>query len=219
MTRSVFGLLLEKETDRDVDKKEQKKLVMSGSLLLFAVACALFLPSKDRVWCLAAMGLSFLGDLLLLDVKEIRNRVSAYFQLGATAFGMAHICYGAAYLTLLKMTEAGAVFNLGSGISLTVMACIWTFFVGSCLKRKKQGYLSVVLFYILFIGLAFCAVFTYAWAAGIGQWRSAGAVFGAIAFVISDFCLGASRIAGLKRLGRWIWVFYPIGQLLLILCG
>ena len=187
--------------------------------MLFAAVCAVFMSSKDRVWCLAAMCLSFLGDLLLLDVKKIRNRIPAYFQFGAIAFGMAHICYGVAYMRLLKMTESGVVFNPGSGISLVIMACIWTFFVGVCLKRKKQEYLSVVLFYIIFIGLAFCAVFTYAWAAGIDQWRAVGAVLGAVAFLLSDFCLGASRIAGLKCLGRWIWVFYPIGQLLLILCG
>ena len=219
MIRNSFGLLCEKETERDVDKKERKKLIISGGLVLFAAVCAVFMPSKDRTWCLAAMVLSFLGDLLLLDVKMIRNKVSAYFQWGAMLFAAAHLCYGVAYLTLLKRTDAGMVFNQGSGISLVIMAVIWIFFVGACLKRKKRGYLVVVLLYTLFIGFAFFAVFTYAWAAGIGQWRSVGAVFGIAAFVISDFCLGASRIAGLKRLGRWIWVFYPIGQLMLILCG
>ena len=79
MTRSVSGLLLEKETGRDVDKKEQKKLIISGCLLFFAAACALFLPSRDRVWCLAAMVLSFLGDLLLLDVKASRLYIVTLF--------------------------------------------------------------------------------------------------------------------------------------------
>ena len=168
---------------------------------------------------MAAMGLSFLGDLLLLDVKEIRKKIPVYFQLGAIAFGLAHLCYAMAYMQLLKTTESGMVFNLGSGISLVIMICIGAYFAGVCLKRKTRGYLSVVTFYILFIGFAFCTVFTYGVAAGIDKWRSIGAVLGAMAFVTSDFCLGASRIAGLKRFGRWIWVFYPVGQFLLILCG
>lgn len=198
---------------------EKKKLAISAGLVLLAAVCLILFSGCDRLWCLAAMVLSFAGDVLLLNIPAIRRRIRCYFPLGALAFGIAHVCYGKAYMTLLEAVEGRISTNTGTALAMCVIGVLMGYFAVSAIKRKKYSYLPIVFFYLLCIGTAFSSVFTYAYAAGFTKLRSLGSALGAITFLMSDFCLGASRIAGVKKLGRWIWVFYPVGQVLLIVCG
>ena len=198
---------------------EKKKFAISATLVLLALLCLILFPKQDRWWCLLAMVMSFAGDVLLLDITAIRRRIRYYFPLGALFFGIAHICYAKAYMTLLKAVDISETANPGTVSAVCIIAVLLGYFVISGIKRKKYSYLPIVFFYILCIGTAFVTILTYACAVGIFSLRGMGSMLGAIAFLLSDFCLGASRIAGLKRLGRWIWVFYPVGQMLLIVCG
>ena len=83
----------------------RRKIVISSGLLVVAILCVLFDCSFARWMCLLAMFCSFVGDMFLLDISWIRKRVNNYFVCGALAFGLAHICYGSAYYSLLDTKD------------------------------------------------------------------------------------------------------------------
>ena len=184
----------------------RKKILISSGLLVVAILCVLFDCSFARWMCLLAMSCSFVGDVLLLDIPGIRKRVSNYFVFGALAFGLAHICYGAAYYSLLDIKEGLTVVSYLAG---TIVVWILVYFGWNCVAKKKYHYLQIAIIYICLIGLEFVIVMT----------RGGLAVAGAILFLASDFCLGMGRIVGDHRFDKWVWIFYPVGQIFLILCA
>ena len=181
-------------------------MLISSGLLVVAILCVLFDGSFARWMCLLAMFCSFIGDVLLLDISWIRKKVSNYFVFGAVAFGLAHICYGLAYCSLLEVKEG---LKFGSYIAILIVILILGYFIWNCVFKKKYHYLPIAVVYICLIGLEFVIVMTYG---GL-------AVIGAIFFLASDFCLGMGRIVGNHRFDRWVWFFYPVGQIFLILCA
>ena len=184
----------------------RNKILISSGLLVVAILCVLFDCSFARWMCLLAMFCSFVGDMLLLDISWIRKRVNNYFVCGALAFGLAHICYGSAYYSLLDTKDG---LNMGSYIAISIVVFILAYFSWNCVAKKKIHYLTIAAVYICLIGLEFVIVMTYG---GL-------AVVGAIFFLVSDFCLGMGRIVGDHRFDKWVWIFYPIGQIFLILCA
>ena len=182
------------------------KILISSGLLVVAILCVLFDGSFSRWMCLLAMFCSFLGDILLLDITWIRKKVSNYFVCVAVAFGLAHICYGTAYYSLMDTTNG---LHLGSYIAISIVVLVLAYFSWNCVAKKKFHYLSIAVVYICLIGFEFVVVMT---CGGM-------AVIGAIFFLASDFCLGMGRIVGNHRFDRWVWIFYPVGQIFLILCA
>lgn len=197
-----------------------KKLLISGGLVLLALACAVLISGMDRWLCALAMSCSFLGDILLSDIKELHKKLSYYFECGAVAFGLAHIFYGMAYFYLLKNeTNWLGGFNIGTKLAVIVIISLWLYFVNNCINKKKWNYLLVAAVYILLIGIEFSVVMTYAWETFAVNRNAVGAMLGALFFLVSDCCLGMGRIVGNHRFDKYVWIFYPIGQCLLILCA
>ena len=175
----------------------RKKMLISSGLLLVAILCVLFDSSFARWMCLWAMTCSWIGDILLLNKKG-----KHYFEFGALAFGLAHICYGAAYYSLIGEKQC-------SYIAIGIVLALLIYFSWNCVLKKKYHYLPIAVVYICLIGLEFVIVMTHGGLAAVG----------AISFLTSDFCLGMGRIVGNHRFDKWVWRFYPIGQLLLIMCA
>ena len=197
-----------------------KKLLISGSLVFFALSCAVFFTGTDRWLCVLAMSCSFLGDILLSDIKVLHKKLPYYFECGAAAFGLAHIFYGMAYFYLLKNeTNWLGGWNMGTKLAAVVMISLWFYFVKNCIYKKKWNYLPIVIIYILLIGIEFMIVMTYVWKASSINKSVLGAGLGALFFLVSDCCLGMGRIVGNHRFDKYVWIFYPIGQCLLIFCA
>jgi uncharacterized membrane protein YhhN len=110
---------------------EKKKLAISAGLILLAAVCLILFSGCDRLWCLAAMALSFAGDVLLLNIPAIRRRIRCYFPLGALAFGIAHVCYGKAYMTLLEAVEGRITTNTGTALAMCVIGVLIGYFAVS----------------------------------------------------------------------------------------
>ena len=186
--------------------------------MLFAFVCAVFSYDAARWLCVLAMCCSFAGDVFLLDIKTLRKKLPNYFVCGAAAFGLAHICYGAAYFCLLK-NEAGwsGEWNSGTKAAGVVIIGLWIYFISSCICKKKWNYLLIASIYILLIGIEFIMVMTYAGETLHRNKGALGAALGALFFLMSDCCLGMGRIVGNHRFDKLVWIFYPLGQFLLIL--
>lgn len=108
-------------------------------------------------------------------------------------------------------------------------------FLGICMYRKDYRYWWLIVAYVCLIGVNCTVVFSYAWAhvsqteiclTGMEMswylkriYSAIGAAVGAMSFLISDVCLGLNRVAGMKGVFKFVWIFYPIGQFLLITCG
>ena len=74
------------------------------------------------------------------------------------------------------------------------------------------------LLYIAVIGINCITVSSFSWShAGIKSFASVGALL----FYLSDILIGLNLISGLneKWISDGIWWLYPVGQIILILCG
>ena len=88
------------------------------------------------------------------------------------------------------------------------------------LAKKRNGIslqkAGVCALYCFFVGMNLCTVISFCSSHGGMIWiRALGILF----FYISDYLIGFSRLVGGPKeiLGKWVWRFYPIGQLLLLL--
>lgn len=192
------------------------KFKIVGALCLYSFALFAYMPSVDRLLCAVAMLMSAVGDLFLGHVFTRKRHGISDFTMGAAAFGMAHLIYAFGYL--MKMRSSTMIMRyLNTGTVIAILICIMCLllFWGICVYRKDYRYLWLIIAYVCLIGVNCSVVFSYAWAYN----TALGAAVGASAFLISDVCLGLNRVAGMKRLYKFVWIFYPIGQFLLITCG
>lgn len=167
-----------------------------------------------------AMAASSIGDMFMMNQIRMRILPLSGFIAGALFFAIAHLFYSAAY-SWRFYADMGAPIHLNPGtvIGLLLLAELVLLFWGICIRKKNYDFFWVIPVYLCFIGINCCTVFTYTWAAAASRPSAIGAAMGAIAFLFSDCCIGLNRVAGLRWMGKLVWIFYPIGQFLLITCG
>lgn len=184
--------------------------VLTILLSLFALLLALLFPSRHRTLVFLAMVISSIGDFLLMSTEK---NSALRFILGAVAFMLAHVLYAFAYgsrLTPLSL-NAGVIFTL-SVFVLGAIAILYMYNKGNA----SAATLVLVLIYFLVICIANLAVSLYTFSVG---GLAIFALIGSVCFILSDFFIGMSLLVQNSSTGHLIWWFYPIGQLLLILCG
>ena len=207
------------------------KFKIVGVLCLYSLVMFVYMPSADRLLCVVAMFVSAVGDLFLGHVFTLKKCGVSDF-----TFGAAHLIYALAYAVKMKQNPILMRYiNAGTWIAiLTCVTCL-LLFLGICVYRKDYRYLWVIIAYVCFISVNCTVVLSYAWAyvfqteiCPVGtevSWHlkqingAIGAAVGALSFLISDVCLGLNRVAGRKGAYKFVWIFYPIGQFLLITCG
>lgn len=192
------------------------KLILTGTLSALALLLVLICRRPDRLFCLAAMLLSSLGDLLLMRYHPVSDLVSQPLAAGAGCFMAAHVFYMLAYGSVVlargqKLIGPG----LWTACALFVL-CLAAFAAGGR-AEPKIWLLAVV--YLLFICADGAAVLTRCFPRqGQPLLYLAGAV-GFLLFLASDLCIGARLLMGNDRFGALIWWLYPAGQCLMILCA
>ena len=191
-------------------------LLMSALALVLAVC----FRTKDRWWVLAAMLMSSVGDIVLMNFRDIGKKMPIpYFYVGAFFFIIAHLLYTGGYLTMIRergfryvnpgfWTAVGVV--LAAGVLLTILS----------LRDRSANWVmyGVCILYMFIIGTACATIFSFAWS--VRSWRSIAAL-GALSFFISDYIIGIDKLMGFTTpaLQDAIWWFYPIGQILIIVAG
>lgn len=184
--------------------------VLTVFLSLLALILALLFPSRHRTLVFLAMFVSSIGDFLLMSTGK---NGSLRFLLGAAAFMIAHILYAFAYGSRLTpfSLNAGIIFTL-SVFVLGSVAILYMYNKGNASATT----LALVLIYFLVICIANLAVNLYTFSVG---GLAVFALIGSVCFILSDFFIGMNLLVQNGSAGHLIWWFYPIGQLLLILCG
>lgn len=192
------------------------KLLISASLVAFAFIMFCIYPSRlDTQICLLAMCFSFLGDFSL-NCMPLNKRPHWLLYIGAAFFMVAHLQYAVAYYLLIF--EGNKVFfNLGASIATTFMILLFAVSVAyTIFSKSKTKPMTIVVFclYTLIIGINFVTIYSYSWS------FSSAAFIGALSFLISDFIIGIETVFKVKSdvLRKLVWIFYPIGQILIIAC-
>ena len=212
------------------------KFKIVGALCFYSLVMFAYMPSTDRLLCAVAMFVSAVGDLFLGHVFSLKKYGITDFNMGAAAFGAAHLIYALAYVVKMKQNPILMRYiNAGTGTAILICVTCLLLFSGICIYRKDYRYLWVIIAYVCLISVNCTVVLSYAWAyvfqteiCPVGtevSWHlkqingAIGAAVGVLSFLISDVCLGLNRVAGRKGAYKFVWIFYPIGQFLLITCG
>lgn len=192
------------------------KLIISSSLLSFSLAiCLIRNFSIDAVICIFAMFFSFLGDLAL-NCVPLEKRPHWQLYLGAFFFMLAHLAYASAFYWLISWNNV-LFFNFGAIISCLFMVLLFIISTAATITSKHQTkIMTIIVFsiYTFIIGINFVTICSYSWSFGSITF------IGALSFLISDFIIGIETVFKVKSdtLRKLVWIFYPIGQILIIAC-
>lgn len=180
-------------------------------LSLYGVVLALCFQTGDRWLCALAMILSTLGDLLLMDFRHIgRVLLGDLFTWGAGAFMLSHAVYCMAFLEILRW-KGFQVASAGLWIGLGITALVIVWFIVKA--GRMDALVALCMVYALCIGMDLALSCSFAWQ--IRSIRSLAAV-GVALFFLSDVFIGLSKLLGIREYGKYVWIFYPIGQVLLL---
>ncbi len=194
------------------------KTKLTISLVLVALAFGIFCIFPDNLdtqICLLAMVFSFLGDLAL-NCTPLDKRPHWLLYIGASFFMVAHLQYATAYY--LMIFESGKTFfNLGASLACTFIVLLFVSTVAFAIySKRKVRPMTIFVFclYTLVIGINFVTIYSYSWIFGSISF------VGALSFLISDFIIGIENVFKVKSeiLRKLVWIFYPIGQIMIIAC-
>lgn len=192
------------------------KISISISLLVFAFTICLFRGNAmDSKICLLAMFFSFLGDISL-NCTPLEKRSHSLLYTGAFFFMISHLIYASAYY-LLIITSDKPLINVCTYLACSIMVIIFIIsIICIYLLQKSLNYFMIFVFviYLIMISINFITIFSYSW-----NFHSLSFT-GAISFLISDYIIGIETVFKIKNdtLRKLVWIFYPIGQALIIFC-
>ena len=188
-------------------------LVLTLLLSLTALILYIIFPSTYRFLVFLAMAFSSVGDIILMS--DFKNKISGVSKLvlGASAFSVSHVLYFASYLQ--RVTKLFTEFNFGYIFSLSLFLSVLIFIISLKIKYKSNtSMLLISVTYLFIIFLANLSVSLYAF-----EYMGTAflALLGSISFIISDLLIGLDILASITKFRKYVWWFYPIGQILLIL--
>ena len=192
------------------------KVLISMSLLILAIVMCDVRPESiaSRI-CVFAMFGSFIGDIIL-NCTLLEKRPHSLLYIGASCFMISHVIYALAYYVLITQLQVSFA-NDGAFAAIVIMVLLFGMAI-LCMKMTqvslKLAMIFVFLLYILVISISFITIYSYS--------RSSGAIsfVGATFFLISDYIIGIENVFKIKSdtLRKLVWIFYPIGQVIIIVC-
>lgn len=169
--------------------------------ILLAVAALWHPIVRERRWLVPALMFSAAGDFLLALPWWPPS-----FVLGLGAFLIAHLCFLAALVPLVRRTSAGM-----GGAAVLVCACV-ALLVWFWPKLIADGMAVPVTLYIAVLGAMVCAAL-------LADLPTRWTAFGAVCFAVSDAMIGIGRfVLGSEALAVPIWWVYAT-SLMLITAG
>lgn len=194
---------------------QQRKIL--GSTAMFAVVCACWLGRFKPWgwWALGAVTASWLADGLLAKYPPVLGRVRGSFFVGASLFALAHACYGAASVMVLRAMGAPLKwvnFAVLMAVFLAAVACHGWLFARS--SKRGAGFTVAATAYLLVVGAMAALAFRVGVESGGRLWMLP---LGACLFFLSDCILVVREYRRIRssRMDAAIWATYLSGQLLL----
>lgn len=184
---------------RATENRRLELLTKPTATVALVVAAATIDPadSGQRTWFVAALVLSLLGDVLLLEDRR--------FVSGLVAFLTAHVAYVVGFAVAGR---TGAALALGVLLTVLILAPVSVRLLGA-VREAQPAMLSPVAAYMVVIA----AMVASAIASG-----NAWAIGGALLFATSDSMIAWRRfVAPFPHVGVAIMVTYHLGQCGLVL--
>lgn len=207
-------------------KKWLKCLLSVGILLLALVFAIIYQFSYERSLVLCAVVFSFAGDLLLMNFLNVQRKLPypQNFVCGMTCFAFAHILYMQSFAHRMsdkfcRSSVAGYITGMFI-LTFLVMCTLNVIFTSD----QKLGNKKLFIGCMVYGGVIGCNLIClsgyslYSCAVTLNKLWFVPAM-GIICFFVSD-CIIAIREFTLKkdkRTDRLVWIFYVLGQTLLIL--
>ena len=191
---------------------------ISIGLSLFALLMAVRMETIHFWLCFVAMFICTIGDIILANFYGFQVKFPfPIFIAGGVVFMFGHLGYVIAFV--VRMKEYGYTFcNTGFKLSVAFVVAVYLLLIYFGKKKKGIKFIEAALcgLYCFFVGLDLCTAVSFSWSHGGLVWIRA---FGAFCFFVSDYLIGVDRLVGgpKYRLQQGIWMFYPVGQLLLLL--
>lgn len=199
----------------DVMLRWEFKFVVA--IFLVALSFTQYIQNQDitHELCFWGMAFSALGDLILMNYKDIPSYVfkGKQFYAGAASFTVAHMIYRQMFETLMPENK---FFDIGDIIAIVVMIIFFMVVYNLRLKKKSKTFWLAVICYVTVLLAHLASAINCAIA--FGGWYIL-AMIGVICFFVSDLCLFVRETkSDTPLIRKLIWVFYPIAQILIIMC-
>ena len=197
------------------------KFKSNATFFMSIIAIALFVvyPTLTRELCMYAILISTLADLVLMDYKNIPGIVLGKnrFYAGMALFGITHIMYIICFSNM--MLQNGVFIHTPQiNIAFGAFGVIYAFsLITSAFMayRKSKHFCIAAIIYVMLICFSLGSIYLSATVLG-GKYYLAAT--GITFFWISDMLI---LIRETKKdtplIRKLIWVFYPIGQLTIVL--
>ena len=198
----------------DVMLRVEFKFVVSLFLLLLAFTRYANAFNLAHELCFGAMMFSFLGDLILMNYKDVPEYFfkGKQFYAGALSFIAAHVIYAKMFCVLMN---SKIVWGIGGWISLVLFAVTCVFIFVKNTKKRSKLFLSCAVIYSAVILMNLTSAINCAINLG-GKYILA--LVGVVFFIVSDFFLLIREIKhDTPTIRKLIWIFYPLAQIFIIL--
>lgn len=184
-------------------------------LSLLAIGLYVIFPSVPREICMYAVLLSTVADLILMNYMGVPKLLfrKANFVVGAIIFGIVQILYHICFLKIMDMKVLDNINGAGYfALFLGVLLVPSLIFI---MSERSHVYIVSVLVYATCIMLNMVTIFNCAYMLGSNHILAAVGVF---LFMVSDmFILIRENVKDSAFIRKLIWIFYPLGQLMIIL--
>lgn len=196
------------------------KFKSNTTFFMSMVAIALFVvcPTRARELCMYAILVSTLADLVLMDYNNLPGILfgKKRFYIGMALFGIAHIIYVYCFSNMI-IQNGTFIYTSQVNIAWGIFGVIYAFsliFSAFMVYKKDRRFCIATIIYVMLICFSLASMYLYAAVlGGKGYLAAIGITF----FWISDMLIlireTKKDIALIRKL---IWVFYPIGQMLII---
>lgn len=156
------------------------------------------------------MAFGFLGDLVMAKVIRTPNRVI----FGMLSFGVGHLCYIAAFLSLGQLLgrESAAPLAVTWLVYGGVSAVLWYTLIRQPTKGRALNVATLV------YALLLASMGAAAMALAVQDLRLLPLALGGLLFIASDMFVGSELMRGtsFRSIGDVIWTTYTVAQMLIV---
>lgn len=201
--------------------KKRAKFSLSASMFLLALMTAAVQNwTMERCTILFATVMAFTGDMFLLVYgSKTKKKDMRMFVLGMVCFIVTHLLYAISFGGRRSDIERESM-ALGMIVGLFVSA-FFIYLTLSLVNRKKKKHNKLLyrgcLIYAVIIATSTAIIYGYSFAA-IGKFCFLAA-FGITSFLASDCLIAIRELLKIdrKKIDKYIWLLYIVGQSLLII--